>query len=111
MTAGSPVPHEVLDIAECTAVIYEVVENILDIPKDAEGIWLCVQWEVIPDDRDLIWAPLNTMYEDIMDFLRVFLKKFRKKSLYSRLSQPWYTFMTARDAKLLMRVEWSFVAQ
>lgn len=44
MIDGAPVPGEVLDLADCTAAMYEIVEKIVNIAEIADGLWLRVQW-------------------------------------------------------------------
>lgn len=41
MADGPLVLNEVLKLAEPTTAIYEVVDKILDLAKDAESTWMC----------------------------------------------------------------------
>lgn len=76
---GQIVPSEVLDLADRSAAKYEVVEKIVDIAENDEGIWLRLQWEGLPDERDYTWAILSDLYEDIPDMVTDFLKASAKK--------------------------------
>lgn len=78
---GGEVPDEVLDLADRTAAKYEVVESIVDIQMNDDGIWLRLQWEGLPDERDYTWASLTDMHEDIPDMVMTFLKETDKKEL------------------------------
>lgn len=78
---GSEVPEEVLDLADRTAAKYEVVQQILDIEKNEEGIWIKLQWEGLPEERDHTWSALTDMYEDIPEMVRTFLQGCKKKKL------------------------------
>lgn len=49
---GRLIPDGVLDLADRTAAIYEVVENIFDIAEDTEGLWLPVKREGLHEERD-----------------------------------------------------------
>lgn len=49
---GNEVPREVLDLANRTAAKYEIVENIVDIAQNEEDIWIHVQWDELPEERD-----------------------------------------------------------
>lgn len=51
------------------------------------------------------------MYENILDAVTVFLKKYTKKGCIYRNSQPWYMYMTACKAELLIRAVRSVAAQ
>lgn len=43
MIDESPASDDGLDLAECIAAIYEIVEKTVQIAEDAEGIWLSAQ--------------------------------------------------------------------
>lgn len=76
---GSHIPEEVLDLADRTAAKYEVVEKIIDIAENDEGIWLRLKWEALPEERDYTWAPLALMYQYIPYMVTAFLKATTKE--------------------------------
>lgn len=49
---GSPVPKEMIELAEATETRYEVVENIIEVGKAPDGLFFQVQWEGLPDKRE-----------------------------------------------------------
>lgn len=81
---GQEVPENVLDLANRCDSKYEVLEAILDIKEHEGGIWLQLQWEGLPDDRDYTWSPLDTIHEDVPDMLREFLSKTRKREVATK---------------------------
>lgn len=78
---GAEVPTEVLDLADRTTAKYEVVERIVDISKNHEGLWLRLQWEGLPEERDYTWATLDDMYAEIPEMVITFLRASGKKKL------------------------------
>lgn len=51
---GSEVFSKVLDLADQSVAKYKVVENIYGINKNHKGLWLRLQREGLPDERDSI---------------------------------------------------------
>lgn len=45
-------PNEVLPLADCAAVKYEIVENTVDTAQNEESIWLRVQEDGLPEEVD-----------------------------------------------------------
>lgn len=78
---GTSVPEEVLDLANRTFAKYEVVESTVDIEKNEEGLWLRLQWEGLPDDRDYTQGLLAEIFEDIPDMVKAFLVLTDKKGI------------------------------
>lgn len=85
---GAAVSKELMDLAESTEARYELIEKLMDIGEDADGIHLQVQWLGLPDQRDWTWIPLSTLYEDAPELLASFLSTYkRKKSLIAKAQQ------------------------
>ena len=76
---GAVVSKELMDLAERTEARYELMENLMNIGEDDDGIHIQVQWLGLPDQRDWIWVPLPTLLEDAPDMLTSFLSMFKKK--------------------------------
>ena len=49
---GKPVPQDMLDLTERAESRYEVIEKIVDLGQDCDGLFFRVQWEGLPDERD-----------------------------------------------------------
>lgn len=47
----SDVPDDILQLADRTEAKYEVLEAILDISENHEGLWFRLRWDVLPDER------------------------------------------------------------
>lgn len=57
------------------------MENIVDIARDADGLWLRLKYDGLPEERNFTWDPLNTTHEDILEMVENYLKSCRKKKL------------------------------
>lgn len=78
---GSEVPEQVLDLADRTAAKYEVVEKIVDIDDNEDGIWFQLQREGLPEQRDYTWSALSDIYQHIPGMVKEFLQGSTKKVL------------------------------
>lgn len=63
-----------MNFAERTEVQYEFIENITDIDKERDGIFLQVQWLGLPGKQDWAWVPLADLYTDVPDIDTEFLR-------------------------------------
>ena len=77
---GTTVPDEVLDLADRTESRYEIADRITDIGDDHDGIFLRIQWDGLPDERDWTWHPLHELHSDIPEMVQDFLSSFPGKS-------------------------------
>lgn len=76
---GTNIPEAVLDLVDRTTAKYGVVESIVDIVKNDQGLWLCLQWEGLPDKRDSTWNVISELNEAIPDMITSFLKAAQNK--------------------------------
>jgi len=81
---SSSVSEELMDLAERSEAKYELVEKIIDIGEDHDGIFLQVQWQGLPDRRDWTWNYLADMHEDMPEVVEEFLDKSKAKNLVSK---------------------------
>lgn len=81
---GEEVPTEVLDLADRTESRYEVLRRIADIGEEDGVIWLRLEWDGLPDERDWTWARLTDVHEDVPEMVQEFLKVSKNKDLSHR---------------------------
>lgn len=48
--------------------------------KDADGLWLRVQWDGLHEDRDSTLATPNTMYEEVPEIVENYLIFFGRRN-------------------------------
>lgn len=84
---GKEVPQAMLDLADKTESRYEVIDRIVDIGEDKDGIWFRVIWDGLPDQRDWTWQLASVLYTDIPDQVIEFLKTAKKKKLVSKFKR------------------------
>ncbi|MEM1369509.1 MAG: RNase H-like domain-containing protein [Cyanobacteria bacterium P01_H01_bin.15] len=70
---GKEVPKEILELADMSESRYEIAEKITDVGEDNESLFLRVQWEGLPDERDWTWHSLSDLFTDIPDMVKEFL--------------------------------------
>ncbi len=75
---GKQIPQDMLDLAERTESRYEVIEKIVDLGQDHDGLFFQVQWEGLPDKRDYTWQPPKELHADVPDLVTSFLVSFKK---------------------------------
>ena len=76
---GTVLSKELMDLVERTEARYELMENLMVIGEDADGIQIHVQWLGLPDQRDRTWVPLLTLLEDAPEMLTSFSSMLKKK--------------------------------
>lgn len=81
---GSDVPTDVLQLADRSEVRYEVLSTIRDIGEEEGALWLRLEWDGLPDQKDWTWAPLADVYEDVPDMVEEFLKSSDNRTLAQR---------------------------
>lgn len=82
---GTTVHPEILELADRTESRYEVAERIREVGEDGKKLFLRVEWEGLPDERDWTWQPLSELYADIPEMVCVFLSTFpSKKALIAK---------------------------
>ncbi len=73
---GKQIPQDMLDLAEGTESRYEVIEKIVDLGQDHDGLFLQIQWEGLPDKRDYTWQPAKEL--SLPNYLRRSRKRRNK---------------------------------
>lgn len=85
---NKPVSESLLELADRTEAQYELVDKIIGIGEDHDGIFLHVQWLGLPDEIDRTWVPLTSLFEDMPDMVQEFLRThIKEKSLVKRAKQ------------------------
>lgn len=86
--SGKDLPKEILDLAERNSSPYEVIERIVDVGEDSDGLLFHVQWEGLPDKRDWTWKPVVELFVEIAEMPKVFLSERKsKKNVLSKLKR------------------------
>lgn len=62
-----------MNLAECTEAQYELIENILDICEDLDGVVLRVEWLGHSYERDCTWIHISGLYADVRNTVETFL--------------------------------------
>lgn len=83
---GKEVPQEILDLADRSESRYEILERIVGLSENHEGIWFHLQWDGLPDKRDYTWAPAKDIYEDVPEMVLEFLRSTKNKRLVSKVT-------------------------
>ncbi len=65
----------------------EVIEKIVDLGQDRDGLIFQVQWEGLPDKRDFTWQPAKELYADVPDLVTRFLSSFKKKKFVATVKR------------------------
>ena len=85
---NTTVSKALLDLADRSEAQYELVEKIIGIGEDHNGIFLNVQWLGLPDPIDHTWVSLASLHEDMPDTVIEFLHSHNKsKALVNRAKQ------------------------
>lgn len=78
------VPDDVLELADRTETRFEVLHRIIDIGEEGDDLWLQLEWDGLPDERDWTWAKLSDMHEDVPDMVEQFLRTAEKNHMVIR---------------------------
>ena len=70
-----------LELADKTEVVYEVVDSILDLGQADDGLFFQFRWEGLPDKKDYTWVDIDALFEDMPDAVNEFLSSCSKKKL------------------------------
>lgn len=84
---GDKFPEEFLDLANRSSTRYEVVDRLVDLEKTENGYSVRLQWEGLPEERDITDMPLEKMFENIPEMVSAFLSQCRKHETCSRCRQ------------------------
>lgn len=80
--------QKILDYVDRLKAQYEIVDKIIDIGEDRDGIFLQIQWLELPDAIDLTRVSVQNMFKDMPDTVVDFLQNHsRKKALLQRTQQ------------------------
>ncbi len=81
---NSEIPAAKLDFPDRSDSRYEVLESIVNIGEAPNGLHFQLRWDGLPDQRDLTWGPISTIYQDVPDMVLDFLRTTRKKRLAAK---------------------------
>lgn len=73
--------EDVLQLAGRTESHYEVPVKLVSIAKRDDKLWVCLQWDVISDERDWTWSSLEGSFEGVLKMVTKLLKKTRGTDL------------------------------
>lgn len=74
-------PQEILDLASRIETKYEILDAIVDLAENEEGLWFQLKWDCLPDDNDFTWGKIEDIYEDVPELTKQFLLHTPKQEL------------------------------
>lgn len=90
---GTTIPDQVLALADSTDVRYESLQRIVDHGEDDGDLWVRLEWDGFPDERNWTWYRLQDVYEHVPDNVTAYLKHCD----HPLASQATKLLKTARD--------------
>lgn len=78
------VSEELVEHAEYSESTFEMVEDLMDIGEDNDGIHIRVKWAGLPDEKDWTWNAVEDLYVDVPDNVLEFLGASKKSKLLSK---------------------------